>query len=375
MRTAADPYPLFVLKMSRSLPLERKAFVAITLLVFSTLSLFILSHRAFLSQDHTSKKPQFHEKNAVLRHVLQGHLVQLIEAQVHKNTAGEVVRNITPPPVQVIEAVSQHRDKNSSLLSKQKSVRHLKNTSHRHSGNISLLRRQSVPNSPLRQDGWVFAAERLSKSSPNRKGTVKCLFGPKSCLQENDLGMAEAERLTNCISEAVSYMKVRGAHSGNITECSCHLRAKKLSNRRMALVSLPGSGNTWVRGLLERVTNICTGAMWCDPNLRATHFCGEGSHSSRTLVVKNHDPTIRWRGEVLPKGMGLSENNKPEFDGAIFVHRDPFDAIVAEHNRGVGYALLERAIKENSTSNYSTGHHVQSFGVEYFSKLCNKMWD
>ena len=29
----------------------------------------------------------------------------------------------------------------------------------------------------------------------------------------------------------------------------------------VALVSFPGSGNTWVRGLLERATGICTGEL------------------------------------------------------------------------------------------------------------------
>ena len=32
-----------------------------------------------------------------------------------------------------------------------------------------------------------------------------------------------------------------------------------MSHRRVALASFPGSGNTWVRGLLEKATGICTG--------------------------------------------------------------------------------------------------------------------
>ena len=30
----------------------------------------------------------------------------------------------------------------------------------------------------------------------------------------------------------------------------------------VALASFPGSGNTWVRGLIEKVTGICTGEMY-----------------------------------------------------------------------------------------------------------------
>lgn len=339
------PYlPLWIMSV------KRKILFATVLLVFSTTSLFIMSHKVFLTQEYSSRRPH---KNAILQHVVLGHLAQgVVEAQLKKTkNAAELVRNRIPPSVQVNEAVPQHFGNNSSLMRRQNAVR----------------------NSPLRQDSLGFPAEKLAKSSPIPRETDKCLLAPK-CLQENDLGPSEMERLTKCNSEAVLYMKLRGAHSGNNispTGCSCHLRTKKSGNRRMALVSLPGSGNTWVRGLLERVTNICTGSMWCDPNLRATNFCAEGLHSPRTLVVKNHDPTIRWRGEVLPRRTDLSENNKPEFDGAIFVHRNPFDAIVADRNREVGYALYERAVKENRTLGDSVSHHVQSFGVEYFSKLCS----
>ena len=33
----------------------------------------------------------------------------------------------------------------------------------------------------------------------------------------------------------------------------------------VALVSYTGSGNTWVRGLLEKATGICTGKLTCEP--------------------------------------------------------------------------------------------------------------
>ena len=43
----------------------------------------------------------------------------------------------------------------------------------------------------------------------------------------------------------------------------------------VALVSFPGSGNTWVRGLLEQSTGVCTGAEYCDSSLRGSGFIGE----------------------------------------------------------------------------------------------------
>ena len=35
---------------------------------------------------------------------------------------------------------------------------------------------------------------------------------------------------------------------------------------KVALVSFPESGNTWVRGLLEKTTGICTGGYICQYN-------------------------------------------------------------------------------------------------------------
>lgn len=60
----------------------------------------------------------------------------------------------------------------------------------------------------------------------------------------------------------------------------------------IALVSFPGSGNTWVRTLLEQATGICTGAVYCDPWLRASGFTGENIRSGAVLVTKTHYPSL-----------------------------------------------------------------------------------
>ena len=54
----------------------------------------------------------------------------------------------------------------------------------------------------------------------------------------------------------------------NIRQCikkPCHIIPKchfmnGTHRAPVALISFPGSGNTWVRGLLEKVTGVCTGA-------------------------------------------------------------------------------------------------------------------
>ena len=49
----------------------------------------------------------------------------------------------------------------------------------------------------------------------------------------------------------------------------------------VALVSFPGSGNTWVRGLLERATGICTGEL-----AAAGHNIQEDSSACRISLHK-----------------------------------------------------------------------------------------
>lgn len=140
----------------------------------------------------------------------------------------------------------------------------------------------------------------------------------------------------------------------------------------VALVSLPGSGNTWVRGLLEEATGYCTGSMWCDPVLRAKQFCAEGVRAN-TLVVKNHDAKIRWLDEKLP--VNTTNFTKPSFSSAIFVHRDPYEATIAEWNRALGYKVYN-ATKHNLTvagigyynSTAVKDQHTVTFGKEAFGE-------
>ena len=55
----------------------------------------------------------------------------------------------------------------------------------------------------------------------------------------------------------------------------------------VALVSFHGSGNTWVRYLLEQATGVYSGSIYCDPSLKVT-FPGEGIVSGSVVAVKTH---------------------------------------------------------------------------------------
>ncbi|XP_065919790.1 uncharacterized protein [Dysidea avara] len=84
----------------------------------------------------------------------------------------------------------------------------------------------------------------------------------------------------------------------------------------VALLSWPGSGNSWIRQLLETTTGIYTGAWYCDPNYIKAGMLGEGVKSNNVLVMKIHFPDHGWLPEKV-----------------MYVVRNPFDCILAEWNR------------------------------------------
>lgn len=67
----------------------------------------------------------------------------------------------------------------------------------------------------------------------------------------------------NCTQKTIGVK----AKFGPILNASCHFQNGS-DRGPVALASFPGSGNTWVRGLLERTTGVCTGAY-----VRAVNSC------------------------------------------------------------------------------------------------------
>ena len=109
------------------------------------------------------------------------------------------------------------------------------------------------------------------------------------------------------------------------------------SRAPVALASFPGSGNTWVRGLLQQATGVCTGGVYCDTELRVSGYPGETIRSGRTLVVKTHQVDPRWTGVAYPLNTTDSYftigKNIPVYDSAILLVRNPFPALVSKWNR------------------------------------------
>lgn len=124
----------------------------------------------------------------------------------------------------------------------------------------------------------------------------------------------------------------------------------------VGLASFPGSGNTWVRGLLQRVTGICTGGIYCDVTLRASGFPGESIRSGAVLVVKTHQTDPRWTGVEYSKSAPFTYFHKadhiPVYSSGILLIRNPYDALVSEWHR---------EMTVNSTDN-----HINRVGADYF---------
>lgn len=95
----------------------------------------------------------------------------------------------------------------------------------------------------------------------------------------------------------------------------------------VALVSFHGSGNTWVRHLIEQATGVFTGSIYCDPGLKVA-FPGESVISSNVIVTKTH----RCDSMELPDDI-MMFTGKRIYDKAILLVRNPYDALISEANR------------------------------------------
>ncbi|KAG5873071.1 hypothetical protein JTB14_018732 [Gonioctena quinquepunctata] len=99
----------------------------------------------------------------------------------------------------------------------------------------------------------------------------------------------------------------------------------------IALASYPGSGNTWLRYLLQQATGVLTGSVYKDYGLLKNGFPAESVLNGSVLVVKTHE----W---------GPKAKNK--FSKAILLVRAPSACIQAEFNRQsgghIGFASPDR---------------------------------
>ncbi|CAK1541396.1 unnamed protein product [Leptosia nina] len=105
-----------------------------------------------------------------------------------------------------------------------------------------------------------------------------------------------------------------GLRQPSVSWCK-ELRLRIPPSSVVALVSYPGSGNTWLRYLLQQATGIMTGSIYMDYGLRVHGFPAENVTNGSVLVVKTHE--------------GPPSDNK--FQAAILLIRNPRDAILFEY--------------------------------------------
>ncbi|XP_069987402.1 WSCD family member AAEL009094 isoform X1 [Penaeus vannamei] len=121
-------------------------------------------------------------------------------------------------------------------------------------------------------------------------------------------------------SGAWSWTTRRGGRGSRLPWCQ-HLRWRDPPGPTTALVSFPGSGNTWIRYLLQQVTGYYSGSVYKDYALMKNGFPAESVSNGSVVVVKTHE----WGPEM-----------RKAFSRAVLIIRDPYLAIQAEFNRQSG---------------------------------------
>ena len=101
----------------------------------------------------------------------------------------------------------------------------------------------------------------------------------KKYLTEEERGL-----YNHCVKETNKHPKLTRAEGllkeENPTPCTFYNGTGKKGTS--LLVSYQGSGNTWVRGLLQQVTGVCAGSHVCDVDLRRHGFPGEGIYGEHS---------------------------------------------------------------------------------------------
>ena len=136
-------------------------------------------------------------------------------------------------------------------------------------------------------------------------------------------------RYLECMPKERSLNIAFNMSSSEVSPCRKSLRFLNGGRAVTALASFPGSGNTWVRYLLEQVTGVLTGSIYCDRDLKA-FFTGEFVTSSNVLAVKTHSAATR----VFVKS--ATSGGRVVFSRAIVLVRDPLNALLSEAHRYYG---------------------------------------
>nr|XP_053655910.1 uncharacterized protein LOC128704793 isoform X1 [Cherax quadricarinatus] len=128
------------------------------------------------------------------------------------------------------------------------------------------------------------------------------------------------------------------------------------------LVSFPGSGNTWLRYLVQTLTGVFTGSVYHDEVLALSGFLGErdGYRQGTTLLQKTHSYPLL--PEVLQDGIYKGEEFRFLLPKAprkvVILVRSPWESLLAlRHYHAAGHTGF-------ASSSYFRGTNWRNFTVE-----------
>ena len=235
-------------------------------------------------------------------------------------------------------------------------------------GNTKSLSEQTVAQSESYSE--IDVSYTQSIQAPNTSPSVDTLgppiSKPKGCQEAHCtefLGHTEKVAMKSCMKTVAKETQVNLENlKDNVHENDCNFMDGR-GRHPVALISPEGSGNTWVRGLLEKATGICTGFLFCDYVMRMKGFIGENVKSGSVLVVKTHTHEPQWFGVKYKQ----PKRFEAYYGAAIFIVRNPYDALVAEWNRRVtNNFLIVKHLPHNES-------HTNVVPKEYWSKCVFKL--
>ena len=150
----------------------------------------------------------------------------------------------------------------------------------------------------------------------------KCYEAP--C--KNFLTLQDSPHFKYCRKKA----RIRSEHEPSAT--SCRFRKVTADTPLVALAAPMGSGASTLRWLLQEVTGLCTGSIYCNINLRRSGYAGECIRSASVLMVASDQVDPFWSG-VVPSSLKVPRGfskiiDVPVFSKAVYLLRNPFEAIL-----------------------------------------------
>ena len=146
----------------------------------------------------------------------------------------------------------------------------------------------------------------------------------------------------DAIDDVVTPEEIKSSNQEWPQECNAprhFLEPAEQRKKPVALASFPGSGNTWLRFLIEQGSRVYTGSAYEDLALNQT-YPGENIRNPSVVAVKTHYPCPNcwtyqkcpWCAGTLPVTAEMTGIVKGA-DAAVFMMRSPFDALLAEFHR------------------------------------------